>query len=242
MRCFLRVADTQGKVLHTTELPIIADSGMRWSQDGRYLALAENISEDSAVIHLYNDNLVLQRSLKVPFRVWRVNWDQGTSGNLLTVPLKGNQKGNLFSIDSSNGGVKQITNFRVASPSGWLYKPSGEFYFICGKKNSRLIFRSLYCYNKNSGKITTIFSSKDLPEVSLLGNDWDQQGNRVAVVSKGRIFIVNVKTKKIEKITDGPEDYYPTFSPDGKKLAYVHNSNNLVIKDLVNGQTDVILP
>ena len=36
------------------------------------------------------------------------------------------------------------------------------------------------------------------------------------------IYIVNVETKKIERITDSVgAEYYPTFSPDGSKIAYI---------------------
>ena len=53
--------------------------------------------------------------------------------------------------------------------------------------------------------------------------------------SKSIYHIYNLKTKKLDKLSDD-KVMYADFSPSGDKVAYV-NSNNLFVKDLSNGKT-----
>ena len=51
---------------------------------------------------------------------------------------------------------------------------------------------------------------------------------------KAIYYVFNIQNNKIKKLSDN-KVRYPTFSPDGTKIAYVFE-NNLYIKDITNGK------
>lgn len=61
-----------------------------------------------------------------------------------------------------------------------------------------------------------------------------------AVVSKGCVHTVDLATARLEKVTEGPDDSWPSLSPDGKRLAFIRSGRELVVKDLTSGQSGVL--
>ncbi len=58
---------------------------------------------------------------------------------------------------------------------------------------------------------------------------------------KANYFVYDITTKKVTQLSDKGKQFFPNFSPDGKKIAYVRE-NNLFIKEesiapIVPGQT-----
>jgi len=51
---------------------------------------------------------------------------------------------------------------------------------------------------------------------------------------KANYFVFDIATKKVTQLSDKGKQLFPTFSPDGKKIAFVRE-NNLYIKDLSTG-------
>jgi dipeptidyl-peptidase 4 len=52
--------------------------------------------------------------------------------------------------------------------------------------------------------------------------------------AKANYFVFDIATKKVIELSNEGKQLFPTFSPDGKKLAYVIN-NNLYIRDIESG-------
>jgi len=52
---------------------------------------------------------------------------------------------------------------------------------------------------------------------------------------KANYFVFDMTTKKITRLSEGSKQFFPTFSPDGKKIAFVKD-NNLWYRDLESNQ------
>lgn len=48
-------------------------------------------------------------------------------------------------------------------------------------------------------------------------------------------YVFDLKTKHLQKVTEGDKQMYASFSPNGNKVAFVRN-NNIFIKDLLSGK------
>jgi len=52
---------------------------------------------------------------------------------------------------------------------------------------------------------------------------------------KANYFVFDITTKKITRLSEGSKQFFPKFSPDGKKIAFVKD-NNLCYRDLESNQ------
>jgi dipeptidyl-peptidase 4 len=124
---------------------------------------------------------------------------------------------------------------------------NGDFYTILNH-NSYGTFLDKFDY-ATLKKIETIVSGNDLAGIKyfydytfskdetklIIGTNLE----RIYRHSKiGKYFIYNLKTKKLELISDN-NIQNPTFSPDGKKVAFVYK-NNIYLKDLQTVKTTQI--
>ncbi len=123
----------------------------------------------------------------------------------------------------------------------------GEHYTVM-EREGKSVKIVAYSY-KNTKEKRVIFSSDDVQingkplYFSGYGFNSDESKLLLAVEkesiyrysAKAHYYVVDVKTKKVEKLTDGDKQMYATFSPDGLHIAFVQN-NNLYIKNLSNNQ------
>ncbi len=124
---------------------------------------------------------------------------------------------------------------------------NGDFYTILNhNQNGTTLDKLDYATLK---KVETIVSSSDLEGIKYFEDySFDQKENKIIIgidLEKiyrrsqiGTYFIYDLTTKKLTKIADYAIQE-PTFSPDGKKVAFGYN-NNLFVKNLENGTTTQI--
>ena len=97
----------------------------------------------------------------------------------------------------------------------------------------------------------TVRSDKNddnLAELSVSGgsdNDLSADGNQIAFISRGEVFVASTEYNTVKKITDTPEaEADVVFSPDGKKLAYASEREgiwNIYTAELVRKE-DISFP
>ncbi len=122
----------------------------------------------------------------------------------------------------------------------------GEFYTQIknGEEGQEIIKYSF----KNGKRVVRLFKSSDfkikrINSYSLSNDDrlmlLATETESIYRYSKKAIYYVfNIQNNKIKKLSDN-KVRYPTFSPDGTKVAFVFE-NNLYIKDITNGKENQI--
>ena len=142
--------------------------------------------------------------------------------------------------------IWQNYNFYPKSYRGLNSMNDGEFYTQIknGEEGQEIIKYSF----KNGKRVVRLFKSSDfkikrINSYSLSNDDrlmlLATETESIYRYSKKAIYYVfNIQNNKIKKLSDN-KVRYPTFSPDGTKVAFVFK-NNLYIKDITNGKENQI--
>lgn len=149
---------------------------------------------------------------------------------------------------------KQITledvwrknTFRIKNVPGFNAMKGGKRYTKIDKEGDRQVLR---IYDLESGRqVQTLFDNNQKHEgVTLHVDDYSFSDKEDKMLLKtesqniyrrsvlNKVYVYEIKSKRLEAI-DEDKVLHASFSPDGRKLAYVKN-NNLYYKDLGNGTT-----
>lgn len=99
-----------------------------------------------------------------------------------------------------------------------------------GKKTKVLVNAADVTYNGKSLKLETYEWSPNEDKLLL----HEEMENVYRRSPKANYYIYDLATKKTTQLGDKGKQFFPTFSPDGKKVLYVRD-NNLYIKNLTDG-------
>ncbi len=119
---------------------------------------------------------------------------------------------------------------------------NGEFYTQI--KNSEEDQEIIKYSFKNGERIVRIFKSSDF-KIKRINSYSLSDDDRLMLLAtetesiyrysrKAIYYVFNIQNNKLKKLSEN-KIRYPTFSPDGSKVAYVYE-NNLFIKDITNGK------
>jgi TolB protein len=137
----------------------------------------------------------------------------------------------VMNADGSDQRVLTQHEGYALSPS---WSPDGQTLVFHTNWESRF---QLYTVNVDGGEPQKLY---DVPNNAYMPA-WSPDGSRIAYVGdqdsgNDDIYILNLTTKSIERITTDPErDLWPVWSPDGSKIAYQHHiggKQNIVIYSL----------
>ena len=119
---------------------------------------------------------------------------------------------------------------------------NGEFYTqIKNSEEGQEIIKYSF---KNGERIVRIFKSSDF-QIKRINSYSLSDDDRLMLLAtetesiyrysrKAIYYVFNIQNNKLKKLSEN-KIRYPTFSPDGSKVAYVYE-NNLFIKDITNGK------
>ena len=134
--------------------------------------------------------------------------------------------------------------FETSSLEAFHSMKNGDFYTVLNH-NSYGTYMDKYDY-KTLEKIETIVLGKDLEKIKYF-EDYAFNNDETKLIigvdlepifrrsKKGLYYVYDIPNKKLDIISERSIQE-PTFSPDGHKIAYVHE-NNLYVKDLKTRET-----
>ncbi len=137
--------------------------------------------------------------------------------------------------------------FRTERLESFHAMKNGDFYTILNY-DRKGVYLDKYDY-KTLQKVENILSSTALPGIKYFESYTFSEDESKIIIGKdiagiyrhsevGHYFVYDIAAKKLTPVSE-ELILEPTFSPDGKKIAYAFK-NNLYIKDLLSGKTDQI--
>ena len=141
--------------------------------------------------------------------------------------------------------IYKNNTFLVNSVRGLRWMKNGSFYTSL-VRNIATKSQDILKYATTTGEtVDTLVHGKNLfisgKNITIASYQLSEDETKVLIMtdseriyrrsSKANHYVYNIKTQRLRKLVDGDKQSYATFSPDGKKVAFVRD-NNLYIKDL----------
>ncbi|MCR6642075.1 MAG: S9 family peptidase [Sporocytophaga sp.] len=155
--------------------------------------------------------------------------------------------------------------FRPETPQGFTWMKNDSYYTEL--VNDGTTQRVIQFDAKNGKEVKTIITSSELtiqPQINIEEYFFSPDESMLLLASarepiyrrssKSIFYLVNLSTKKATPLSSSEKISYPTFSPDGKKIAYVKNNDLYItsfsdvketritytgmINKIINGSTD----
>lgn len=156
----------------------------------------------------------------------------------------------------SQNGIKKITlddllktrTFRSSGINELRSMKDGLHYTILSDDYQQI---DMYAYKSGDSvaKIIDLRDSKDQNIKMILDYEFSDDENEILIQTsiemiyrrsfKADYYVYNRTTKSFKSLSEGGKQQLATFSPDGKKVAFVRD-NNLFIVDIENGQEEQI--
>jgi len=218
-RYSLNVADADGFNVQSvvgSPQPIIS---ARWSPDGSKIAY---VSFEKKKPIIYIQSLVTgQRTILANFKGNNSSPAWAPDGKRLAIVLTYNANSQIYLIDPDGSNLKPlIQSAHIDTEPVW--SPDGRTIYFTSDRGGR---PQIYKVSSNGG---------EPQRVSFEGNqnlnpNLSPDGKTLTYVmqeeGKFRIVLHDLQTGQITKITDGPFDEAPKFSPNGHVILYAHKIN-----------------
>ena len=181
-----------------------------WSPDGTMMVFTSDKSGNSDIWIMDADGRNLIQITTHPNTDWDPAWSP--DGNKIAFGHDRDGNGEVFNIwvvDVDGTNLTQLTFGDVGSGTCPAWSPDG----------TKIAYDGIWVMNADG---TNLIKSIDGIQTS-----WAPDGSEIAFSANGDIWIVNVNGSNPKQITTDPaEEWHPSFSPDGTKIAFTLRGSN----------------
>ena len=218
-RYSLNVADADGFNVQSvvgSPQPIIS---ARWSPDATKIAY---VSFEKKKPIIYIQSLVTgQRTVVANFKGNNSSPSWAPDGRRLAIVLTYNANSQIYLIDPDGSNLKPlIQSTHIDTEPAW--SPDGKFIYFTSDRGGR---PQIYKVSSNGGEPSRVsfegnqnLNPNISPDGKMLSYVMQEEG-------RFRVVLHDLQTGQITKITDGPFDEAPKFSPNGHVILYAHKIN-----------------
>jgi Tol biopolymer transport system component len=125
----------------------------------------------------------------------------------------------LYVMRADGQGRRRLTPRDLVAPRDFeapSWSPDGEMLAFSGERGSR---RGIWVVRADGTRLRLVASKGFRPR-------WSPRGNRIAFADLGRIYVVPARGGAVRRLTRGPYDSDPAWSPDGRTIAFVRSDAN----------------
>ena len=158
-------------------------------------------------------------------------WSPDGRSIALTMSYQGNCE--IYRIDSDNGRVEARLTKNPAIDSSATFSPDGsQIAFVSDRQGSPQIFVMPTSGDGGAKRVTFQGRYNQTPR-------WNPRSDKVQIAFAGRdehgvfdIYVLDPRTSKVDRVTEGKgSNLDPTWSPDGRLLAYVSSRGGIYVNN-----------
>lgn len=216
----LMVSDADGenpRLLAASREPMMSPA---WSPDGKHVAFAGYERGRSAVFVLTLASLSARTLVADPGVNGAPAWSP--DGRSIALTMSSGGSADIWVIDVETGTRRQLTTSRAIDTEP-TWSPDGRSIAFTSDRGGN---PQIYVMPSSGGEARRL----QLSGRQNLRPQYAPDGRTMAVVNfdggKYRIAVVDLQTGSLRRVTDGPYDEGPSFSPNGKALTYCGRGKN----------------
>ena len=207
------------------------DMSPAWSPDGKRIAFVSMRSDPSGEIYVMNaDGTGVTRLTYNPGGDAAPTWSKDGK-RIAFVSTRDDPAGDIYIMNDDGSGATRVTTFDgIDIDPAW--SPDGkQIAFVSGRDAGNQGTTDLYVVTLDGLAVTRLTAE----ETGVRHPSWAPGGKQIAfhtsyvegdaTVLTSDIYVLNLDGMQLSRITGGPsdgsEDSYPSWSPDGKQIAFM---------------------
>jgi TolB protein len=210
----LQIADTDGynpQTVVTSPQPVMSPA---WSPDGKQIAYVSFEDRVSAVFVQTLTTGLRQKVSAAPGINGAPAWSP--DGTQLALTLSKGVNPDIYILNLASGALRRITDhYAIDTEPTW--SPDGQKIIFTSDRGGK---PQLYAVSPNGGQAQRLTYEGEYNARGVFSPD----GTKVAMVhgngSNYRIAVLDLKTRALEVLTNGPLDESPGFAPNGSMILY----------------------